>query len=52
MEPLDSAPPRAGDDAAEARWTARGELEALGVRADAVEVIDRGLAEAKRRWTV
>jgi ADP-ribose pyrophosphatase YjhB (NUDIX family) len=46
------AQPRAGDDAADARWAAREELEALGVRADAIEVIDRGLVEARRKWMV
>jgi ADP-ribose pyrophosphatase YjhB (NUDIX family) len=41
--------PVAGDDAAEARWVSRDDLEALGVRADAVGVIDAGLAEAAAR---
>ena len=45
----DDAPPRPGDDAAEAQWATRGQLEAFGLRADAIDVIDRGLAEAKRR---
>jgi 8-oxo-dGTP diphosphatase len=40
---------QAGDDAAEARWVARGEVAALGVAAPAVAVIDRGLAEARAR---
>jgi 8-oxo-dGTP diphosphatase len=44
------APLRAGDDAADARWVGRGELDGLGVLSDVVEVIDRGLAEAFRRW--
>ena len=39
--------PRAGDDAAEARWVPRSDVESLGVRADAQAVIDRGLAEAR-----
>ena len=38
---------RAGDDAADVRWAHRDELESLGVRADAIAVIDRGLS--KRR---
>lgn len=49
LEPLDDATPRAGDDAADVRWVTRRELAALGVRADAVGVIDRGLAEARAR---
>ena len=40
---------QAGDDAADAQWTERHELHALGVQPKAVEVIDRGLAEARRR---
>ena len=35
---------RAGDDAADVRWARRGELEAIGVRADAIAVVDLGLA--------
>jgi ADP-ribose pyrophosphatase YjhB (NUDIX family) len=42
----------AGDDAAEARWAARDGLEALGVARDAIDVIDRGLAEAQERRLV
>jgi 8-oxo-dGTP diphosphatase len=41
--------PRAGDDAAEVRWVARSDVESLAVRADALAVIDRGLAEARAR---
>jgi mutator protein MutT len=33
--------PRAGDDARDVRWAKRSELEALGVRALAIGVIDR-----------
>jgi ADP-ribose pyrophosphatase YjhB (NUDIX family) len=44
--PLGDGPLRPGDDAAEARWVARHELEALGVLPDAVAVIDRGMAAA------
>jgi ADP-ribose pyrophosphatase YjhB (NUDIX family) len=47
--PLADQTPRAGDDAAEARWSARHELPELGVLPDATEVIDRGLVEACRR---
>ena len=36
----------AGDDAADARWVDRTELEALGVRADAIAVVDRALTRA------
>jgi ADP-ribose pyrophosphatase YjhB (NUDIX family) len=51
LVPLDErrAQPRAGDDAAEARWVERSELEVLGVAPDAVAVVDRGLAEALSR---
>lgn len=53
LVPLDpSATPAAGDDAADARWAARGEVGALGVQPDAIEVIDRGIAEALRRGLV
>jgi acetyl-CoA carboxylase carboxyl transferase subunit beta len=41
VDPL--APVCAGDDAVDARWIPRGDLEALGVLSDAVEVVDRGL---------
>jgi ADP-ribose pyrophosphatase YjhB (NUDIX family) len=46
VEPLTLGPLQPGDDAAEARWTTRDELERLGVLPDAIAVIDRGLAEA------
>ncbi len=39
----------AGDDAAEARWAAREALDGLGVGREAIDVIDRGLAEASKR---
>jgi 8-oxo-dGTP diphosphatase len=39
-----AAAPLAGDDAADARWAARPELDGLGVRADAIAVVDRALA--------
>jgi ADP-ribose pyrophosphatase YjhB (NUDIX family) len=42
-------PPRAGDDASDARWVDRHELALLGVREDAVAVIDQGLSEATAR---
>jgi mutator protein MutT len=38
---------RAGDDAAEVRWAHRGELASIGVRADAIAVVDRGLARLR-----
>jgi ADP-ribose pyrophosphatase YjhB (NUDIX family) len=38
---------RAGDDASDVRWARRDELLSLGVRADAIAVIDRGLAERR-----
>jgi 8-oxo-dGTP diphosphatase len=49
MVPHHDAPLGAGDDAAEAQWTGRHELRALGVRATAIEVIDQAFAEARRR---
>ncbi len=42
--PRDAAAPLAGDDAADARWAARRELDGLGVRADAIAVVDEALA--------
>jgi 8-oxo-dGTP diphosphatase len=42
---------RAGDDAADVRWSPLGELEALGVSAQAVAVIKRGL-ELRRAMVV
>jgi ADP-ribose pyrophosphatase YjhB (NUDIX family) len=47
--PVDDTPARAGDDAADVRWAAAGELDALGVAADAVAFVDRGLVEARSR---
>ena len=44
VAPQGDEPPRAGDDAAEARWVTREDLDALGVRSDAIAVIDRGLS--------
>jgi 8-oxo-dGTP diphosphatase len=38
--------PVAGDDAADARWVDRSELESLHVAPQAIGVIDRGLAAA------
>jgi len=43
---------RAGDDAADVRWTTRAELRSLGVRDDAVAVIDEGLAVAERHGLI
>ena len=47
LVPLDDAEPAAGDDAAEARWVDPLDLAALGVRTDAVAVVERGLAAAR-----
>ena len=44
MAPQGDGPPRAGDDAADARWATREDLDALGVRSDAIAVIDRALS--------
>jgi 8-oxo-dGTP pyrophosphatase MutT (NUDIX family) len=44
VSPVSEDAPRAGDDADDVRWASRGELEVLGVRADAIAVVDRGLA--------
>ena len=53
LVPLSDAPaPTAGDDADDARWASRDVLPALGVRAEALAVIDRGLAEARARQLV
>ena len=41
------SPTRAGDDASDVHWACREELASLGVRADAIAVVDRGLE--KRR---
>jgi 8-oxo-dGTP diphosphatase len=40
---------RACDDAADVRWAAREELEGIGVRSDAIAVVDRGLALRRSR---
>jgi 8-oxo-dGTP diphosphatase len=52
LAPLDADPvPRAGDDASEARWVYRDDAVGLGMRADALAVIDAALAEARaRKW--
>jgi 8-oxo-dGTP diphosphatase len=44
VEALGDGAPRPGDDADDARWVRRDQLEALGVRADAIAVIDHGFA--------
>jgi mutator protein MutT len=49
LEAVSRGPLSAGDDAAEARWVATGDLEALGVLPDALAVILRGVDEAKAR---
>jgi 8-oxo-dGTP diphosphatase len=43
MVPRNDETPRAGDDAAEARWVQRDDLAALGMRSDAVAVVDQAL---------
>jgi 8-oxo-dGTP diphosphatase len=48
----DSLDPVAADDADDARWAAREALDAMGVRADAQAVVDRGLTEARARHLV
>jgi ADP-ribose pyrophosphatase YjhB (NUDIX family) len=45
--PKSETPARAGDDASDVRWARRDELASLGVRADAIAVIDRGLLERR-----
>ncbi len=50
LVPLEAASePRAGDDAADARWVDSAEAAALGLRADALAVVASGLTEARRR---
>ena len=44
VAPMSDAPARAGDDAADVRWALPDELDALHVRADAIAVVERGLA--------
>jgi ADP-ribose pyrophosphatase YjhB (NUDIX family) len=52
VAPVPAPTPQAADDAAEARWAHRQELTALGVRDDALSVVDRGLAEARSRGLI
>jgi ADP-ribose pyrophosphatase YjhB (NUDIX family) len=47
--PGDAAPPRAGGDADDVRWTLPGQWPAMGVLEDAAAVLSQGLAEAHRR---
>lgn len=48
LAPLDpGAEPRADDDADDARWVRHEDVTQLGVHADAVAVIERGLLEAR-----
>ena len=50
LAPLDGRAALApGDDAADARWARRDELEGLGVWPDVVELVERGLAETRAR---
>jgi 8-oxo-dGTP diphosphatase len=44
VEPATDAVARPGDDAAGVRWARRDELDSLGVRTDAIAVIERALA--------
>lgn len=46
ITPVGETPLRPGDDASDARWAARDELAPLGVRADAIAVVDLALARA------
>jgi ADP-ribose pyrophosphatase YjhB (NUDIX family) len=50
--PAEDAIATPGDDASAVRWTTTEEFAALGVRPDAVAVIERGLAEARRRGQI
>jgi ADP-ribose pyrophosphatase YjhB (NUDIX family) len=52
LPPGAAPPPRAGDDAMDARWVEHAELSGLGVSTDAVAVVDRGLAEALARGLI
>lgn len=52
VERVGDLAPCAASDAADVRWTARGDLAALGVREDAIAVVDRGIAEARARGLV
>jgi 8-oxo-dGTP diphosphatase len=45
----DQAPLLAGDDAAEARWVPRTDFARLFVQPEVVELVDRGLGEARAR---
>ena len=49
--PVDDTPPQAGDDAADVAWVSRDALSELGVRPDAIAVVDQALAEADRQST-
>jgi ADP-ribose pyrophosphatase YjhB (NUDIX family) len=42
-----SAVPRPGDDALEARWAARGDLPHLGVRPEAIAVVDEAFRTSR-----
>jgi ADP-ribose pyrophosphatase YjhB (NUDIX family) len=49
LVPVDGLCARAGDDASETTWAALGELDALGVTQDVIDVVRHGLAEARSR---
>jgi ADP-ribose pyrophosphatase YjhB (NUDIX family) len=45
--PIDDRPPRAGDDARDARWASMSDLLTLAVGAEMVAVLERGVAKAR-----
>jgi 8-oxo-dGTP pyrophosphatase MutT (NUDIX family) len=49
LAPLVDREPAAGDDARDARWVPCSALSAMGVRADALDVIAHGIREARVR---
>ncbi len=50
LEPSEGdGPVRAGDDAADARWATQDEATAMGVGAEALAMIERGIDEARVR---
>jgi 8-oxo-dGTP diphosphatase len=49
VAPVGGGVPSAGDDAAEVRWAARGDLDGLGVRTDVCAFVDQALGEVRAR---
>ena len=49
LVPVGGSVPRAGDDAADARWVLRADLDALGVDKDAIAVVDQAIVRARAR---